>query len=376
VKEPAIVLLAGEPSGDHHGAALAEALKVRFPSVRLHGTGGNAMKAQGVELIAELEDMAVMGFVEVLPKIPYFVRLERRVRKVFDDLRPDLVVLIDFPGFNLRMAKAAHERGLRVLYYIAPQVWAWRSGRVRNLAGNTDCVAVILPFEADFLADFGVEATYVGHPLLDRPAEVQTRIEFCETWGLDPGRPLLAVLPGSRKQELRDHMPAFRDVADAVSRSRPDVLPVFSRAPNLPATDFHGSGYPVVGDARGLLRHAEAALVKSGTATLEAVLEDTPLVVAYRTSRLNYSLAKRLMKVDHIALPNLIAGDAVVPEFLQELAPEVMAPALVELLDGGSEARRTQLARLAEIRQRLGGPGASARVAKLAADLMERTGGQ
>jgi lipid-A-disaccharide synthase len=276
------------------------------------------MRLQGVDLIAELDELTVMGLVEVLPRLPYFWRLERRIHRLMDGERPDLVVLIDFPGFNMRIARAAHERGCAVLYYIAPKAWAWRRERAHALAETTDRVAVILPFEADFLRDFGVDATYVGHPLLDRPDDVKSRATFSTEWGLDPARPLLAMLPGSRTQELGRHIEPFTRIAERVVRARPDVLPVFSRAEAMHAGPFHETGFPAVADTRALLRHASAALVKSGTSTLEAVIEGTPMAVAYRASSLTVRLARRLIQVEHFALPNLVAGERVVPEFLQE----------------------------------------------------------
>jgi lipid-A-disaccharide synthase len=241
------------------------------------------MEEAGVELLAGLDELSVMGFVEVLPRIPYFRRLAARVHRLMDEERPDAVVLVDYPGFNLRMARAAHRRGIPVLYYIAPQVWAWKQRRARTMAEVTDRVAVILPFEAEFLAAFGVRATYVGHPLLDRPDEVVDRDVFCSRYGLDPDRRLLAMLPGSRGQELARHLGPFRAIAERVVAARPDVLPVFSRAASVPATRFHDLGFPVVDETRALQRHADAALVKSGTSTRAGIRPGRPHARGRRT---------------------------------------------------------------------------------------------
>jgi lipid-A-disaccharide synthase len=272
----------------------------------------------------------------------------------------------------LRIAKAATDRGIPVVYYIAPQVWAWKEGRARALARTTRRVAVILPFEEAFLAERGVHATFVGHPLLDRPSDTMTRERLCDRWGLDPSRPLLALLPGSRAQELSRHLEPFAAIARRVAEARPDVLPVFSRAPSMPATPFHQLGFPVVTDTRALQRHATAALVKSGTSTLETALEGTPFVIAYRTSPFTMALARRLARVDHLGLPNLVAGKTVVPEVLQdEVTPDVVAPLLLTLLDERSPERRAQLEGLSQIREMLGRPGAAERVADMVSEVLE-----
>lgn len=329
------------------------------------------MRAAGVRLVADLERLAVMGFVEVLPRVPYFWRLRRRLERWIDAHRPDLVLLVDYPGFNLRMAATAHERGVPVVYYVAPQVWAWKEGRAADLRRTTRAVATILPFEEAILRGHGVDARYVGHPLLDRPDDVPGRDDFTGRWGLDPSRPILAMLPGSRDQEIGRHLAPFTEIARRVVKDRPDVLPVFSKAPWLEAIPFHETGFAMVEDTRALLRRASAALVKSGSSTLEAALEDVPFAVAYRTSALTAAIARRVVKVDYIALPNLVAGREVVPEFVQEeVTPDRVAPVLLELLDGESERARRQRTDLAEVRERLGTGGAAERVADLVDEVL------
>ena len=374
LKGPRVLILAGEASGDLYGGALAVALKERLPDAEMVGTGGPRMKDAGVELLAGLDELAVMGFAEVLPRLGFFWKLERRITQLLANSAVALVVAIDFPGFNLRIARAAHRRGVPVLYYVAPQVWAWRPERARVLAEVADHVAVILPFEVDFLKPYGVRATFVGHPLLDREKEpaapAADRAAFSRHWGLDAERPLLALLPGSRAQETRRHIAVFAEAARLVQRARPDVLPVLARVTTLPAAAYEREGLPVVDDARGLLRHARVALVKSGTGTLEAAVASTPTVVAYRTSAATWALAKRLVRVAHIALPNLVAGERIVPEHVQEAAtPERLAQDLLPLFADGAERAR-QLEGFSRMRESLGTPGAAGRVADLAIGLL------
>jgi lipid-A-disaccharide synthase len=372
-RPPTIFISAGEESGDLHGAALAHALRTRIPGVRLVGLGGGRMRDAGVELLAGLEELAVMGLVEVLRHLPFFLRLRKRVWQSLEEAGVDLVIPVDYPGFNLRLAKHARSRGIPVLYYIAPQVWAWHKSRVRDLGRDADLVAVVLPFEEEFLRGAGVNARFVGHPLLDRAPPPEDRRAWATRHGLDPERPILGLFPGSRAQEVRRHLALFSAAAARVVARRPGVQPAVAVPPALAGEHYAETQWRLVQDSRGLLTHADAALVKSGTTTLEAGIAGTPMVVAYRMNAASYAIAKRLVKVPHIALANLIADDRVAPEFVQDAAsPDALADALLPLLDADSPQRRTMLEGLSRIPGRLGGSGASDRVAALAEELIAK----
>jgi lipid-A-disaccharide synthase len=373
VSGPTIFISAGEESGDLHGAALALALRARFPDARLLGLGGARMEAAGVELMAGLRELAVMGFAEVIRHLPFFYGLKKRVWAALAGERVDLVIPIDYPGFNLRLARHARERGIPVLYYIAPQVWAWHKSRVRDLARDADAVAVVLPFEEDFLARAGVKARFVGHPLLDRDPPAADRAAWARARGLDPERPILGLFPGSRAQEVRRHLELFSEAARRVVARRPEVQPVIGTPGGIDPAVYATASWPRVESAGGLLAFATAALVKSGTTTLEAGIAGTPMVVVYRMNAASYAVAKRLVKVPHIALANLIADARVAPEFVQDAAtPDALADALLPLVDADSPERRAMTDGLASIPGRLGGAGASARVAEIAAGLLGR----
>ncbi len=371
---PKILISAGEPSGDLHGAAVAEALLRRWPEAELFGLGGPRMAAAGVELLADPERLSVMGFVEVLQHLPFFVGLLRRVEHEMRRRGADLVLPIDYPGFNMRLARRARHAGVPVLYYIAPQVWAWHRSRARQLAEAASRLAVVFPFEEAVFAEAGAEVRFVGHPLTDR-AEVQGSFaEFCARVGLDPSRPILALLPGSRVQEVRRHLGVVAQAVARVRTERPDVQPVLASAPGVAEAEYAQVDYPRVTDSRPLLKYATAALVKSGTSTVEAALAGTPLVILYRTHPITYWLARRLVEVEHIGMVNLIAGRRLAPEFIQEDAtPEALASALLPLLDPDSPERGAMVDGLEEVRAALA-PGdhepVAERVAALAAELL------
>lgn len=334
------------------------------------------MAAAGVELLEDIGRLAVMGFIEVAGRLPFFFRLLRRVRREMVERGTDLVVPIDYPGFNLRLARSARRAGVPVLYYIAPQVWAWHRSRCRQVAENTDRLAVVLPFEEEVFGAAGARAVYVGHPLLDAAPVHTDRDAFCERLGLQAGAPILALFPGSRAQEVQRHLPVFQEAAARLRRTIPDIQPVIAAAGTLPRELYGSAPYPLAYSSLELLAHARAALVKSGTGTLEAALAGTPLVIAYRAHPVTFWLARRLVRVPQIGLVNLVAGERVAPEYLQdEATPERLARALAPLITDGPE-RRSMVERLARVRAALapredGAGSAAERVVRLAAELLE-----
>jgi lipid-A-disaccharide synthase len=366
-----VMIVAGEPSGDMHAAAMIGALRKRRPELHIVGVGGGRLAAEGVELLERAERIAVVGFVEVIRHLPILRRLMQTLRARMDAGCVKLVVLIDYPGFNMRVAREAKQRGIPVLYYITPQVWAWHRSRVKALRETVRKAAVILPFEEKLLRDAGIDATFVGSPLIDSTQHLPTRDEACAALGLDAARPVLALFPGSRAGEIGRHLSDFVSTARAIVARKPDVQVIVSAPPNV-VIDADVCPYPIARDAsHTVFRAATAAMCKSGTTTLESALCGCPLVVAYRTSAMTYAIAKRLVTLPNIALVNIVAERRVAPEFIQhELRAELVAPALLPLLDVASLERATMISALHDVRRRMGEPGAAQRVAAMVDELV------
>jgi lipid-A-disaccharide synthase len=371
-----ILAVAGEASGDLHGSGVVRALRRLDPACDIAGVGGDMMAAEGMRVLFHCRDLSFMGFVEVVKNLPTIHRVERLMRESMDRERPDALLLIDYPGLNLRLAAEAKKRNIPVVYYISPQVWAWHKSRIGKIARLVRKMKVVFPFEVPLYQQAGVDVEFVGHPLVERLATTVNREEFFRRQGFDAGRRLVALLPGSRRQEIERMVPVMGAAAELLQHD-PNVTCALGVAPNLGRAEVQGlwpQGVPVTFVEHGtydLMAYADFAVVTSGTATLETGWFGTPLAVVYATSPLTYAIGRMLVEVDAIGLVNIVAGSKVAPEFIQaEMTPANIARAAGKVLDNPEEAKRVRKS-LAVIKERLGAPGASERVARSILDVAE-----
>ena len=371
------MIVAGEASGDLHGGNLIREMRRIDPDLSFYGLGGGRMKAEGVNLFADAADMAVVGLTEVVFKLGTILRVMHRLKTSLRKERPDLVILIDYPDFNLPLARAARRLGLRVLYYISPQVWAWRKGRIDTIRKSVDRMAVILPFEEQFYREAGVNVTFVGHPLLDEVRKKYAQTEAMKRFGLRDEAITVGILPGSRRSEVERLLPEMLKACRILTEKLSPLQFVLPLAGTLDPEfvrdilrQFPLQVNVVRDEIYDVIAVSDVAIVASGTATLETALLETPMVVVYKVSASSYAIGRRFVRVDHIGLVNIIAGRTIVPELIQEEAnPERIASEVRELIVRRGKAREMKAA-LAEIRGKLGTPGASQRTARIAYDML------
>jgi lipid-A-disaccharide synthase len=358
-----ILISAGEASGELYGAQLIEALRRSADApIEFFGVGGDRMRAAGCDTVVDAKDLSVVGITEILSHLPKIYGLFHKLIAESDRRHPDLAVVIDSPAFNWRVAREMHKRGIPVIYYVCPQFWAWRQGRVRLLRNYVNKALVIFPFEEKFYRDRGVDATFVGHPLADVPKPQITRDQYAAENGLVASKPWITLMPGSRPKEVGMNLPAMLDAAAGLGSAYQFLLPV---APTL-SQDWlqslinSGPAIRLVQEALPALAHSRAGIIASGTATVEAAIMGTPFVMVYRVSPLTYALGRPRVKVPRFAMVNLIAGKDLVPELVQrDFTAENVIAKLGQILPDGP-VRSQMIAGLAEVRQALRGPDADA----------------
>lgn len=376
-----VMIVAGEASGDLHAANLVRELLAKAPGTRLCGMGGAKLREVGVELLVDSSNLAVIGFIEVLAHYREIKAALRKLQAAVVERRPDLLILVDYVGFNLRLAETAKHAGIKVLFYVSPQVWAWRPHRVKQIGACVDMMAVLFPFEAEFYERHGIPVRYVGHPLLEHAKPQLTREQALEAFGLESERPIVGLLPGSRRGEIKRLLPVLLATADELRRRIPPVQFVLPLASSLTEADVaryapesHGV-HVVQGQSYDVMNVADALISASGTATLEAALIGTPMVIVYKISLLSYWILKRLILIEHVGLANIVAGERVVQELLQHAArPELIADEVQRMLEDRTYNDRIR-AGLRRVRTILERPDDQRTVADLALEMLEGTAG-
>jgi lipid-A-disaccharide synthase len=376
-KNKTIMIVAGEASGDMHGANLVREMLNLDPALNFYGIGGNRLQKEGVELLANASDMAVVGLTEVVSKLESILKIMGMMKRSMDERRPDLVILIDYPDFNIPLAKAAKKRGIKVFYYISPQVWAWRKSRIGQIKKTVSKMAVILPFEVETYRQKGFGVNYVGHPLLDMVKLNYSKQESRKIFGLSEDEITIGILPGSRLSEVRILMPELLRAAQILKREMPDLQFVLPLADTLEETSvteiisrFNVDVKVVSGHAYDVISCADLALVASGTATLETALLGVPMIIVYKISLLSYFIGRLFVHVKNIGLVNIIAGKTIVPELIQgDASGKRIAAESLSILKNG-ERRQKMIKELEAIRARLGEPGAARRAAQIAHDMI------
>ncbi|HEV8383399.1 MAG TPA: lipid-A-disaccharide synthase [Candidatus Acidoferrales bacterium] len=374
MRPPLILISAGEPSGEMHAARLAAALRARTKA-HIFGLGGPRMREAGVELLADSSKVAVVGISEVIRRLPAVWQVYRQLAEEAARRKPDLAILVDFPDFNLRLARRLHRQGVRIVYFISPQVWAWRPKRVQLIRRLVARVLCIFPFEEEFYRRAGVPVNFVGHPLVDAVHATMTREQFAERFHLNPSQPIVALLPGSRLREIEHNLPPMLEACHQLERER-DYQVVLAAAPGITERNLlTHARYDVrlhiaEGATYDALAAADCAIVSSGTATVEAALLGAPMVVVYRVSATTAFIARRLVRTPHFAMVNLIAGRRIVPELIQDaFTPDAVASEAKRLLTS-PEAREAMRRDLAEVKRKLGAGGAIEKAAGIIAGML------